>query len=107
MKKQLMVGALAAALGLTLVTSGCSVMRGQESTSEYVDDASITANVKARLVDSKAVDAGAVSVETLKGEVSLSGFAKSPAEKARAGQIAGSVKGVRAVHNNLVIRPAR
>lgn len=107
MKKQLMAGALAAALGLTLVTSGCSVLRGQESAGEYTSDAGITAHVKTQLIDSQVVDAGAVSVETLRGEVSLSGFAKSAAEKARAGQIAASVTGVRAVHNNLVVRPAQ
>lgn len=97
---------LAAMLGLTLAVSGCSVIRGQQSASEYVDDATITANIKARMIESDTVNAGAVTVETLNGEVSLSGFAKDETEKARAGQIAANERGVSAVHNELVIRPA-
>lgn len=96
---------VAAMTSFALVATGCSVIRGQESASAYVDDAAVTAEVKAKLIDSKAVDAGAVNVQTLKGEVALSGFAKSAAERLRAEQIAREVKGVRAVHNNLVVRP--
>jgi osmotically-inducible protein OsmY len=46
-----------------------------------------------------------INVDTLNGEVALSGFAKSAEEKAVAEQIARSTGGVRAVRNNLVIRP--
>lgn len=96
---------VAAMTSFALVATGCSVIRGQESASAYVDDAAITADVKTRLIDSKAVDAGAVNVQTLKGEVALSGFAKTAAERSRAEQIAREAKGVRAVHNNLIVRP--
>lgn len=96
---------VAAMTGMALVATGCSVIRGQESASAYVDDASITAAVKAKLIDSKQVDAGAINVQTLKGEVALSGFAKTNAERTRAEQLAREVKGVRSVHNNLVVRP--
>jgi osmotically-inducible protein OsmY len=101
------VRALAFALvaGATIVTTGCAVMREQETMGAYVDDAAITSSIKARFVEDKTVDAGAVSVETLKGTVSLSGFAKSSAEKAKAESIARSTKGVRQVLNNLSVRP--
>ena len=102
--RTLRVITLATACGFALVTTGCSVIRGQESASSYVDDATITADVKAKLIDSKDVDAGAVNVQTLHGEVALSGFAKSAAERARAEEIARTVKGVRTVRNNLVVR---
>jgi osmotically-inducible protein OsmY len=46
-----------------------------------------------------------VSVETLKGTVMLSGFAKSTAEKKTAENIAWKVKGVKAVKNELSVRP--
>ena len=95
---------LAAFIGATLVTTGCSVVRGQESTSAYVDDAAITAEVKAKLVGDSSVNAGAINVQTLHGEVALSGFAKSNAERDRAEQIAAGVKGVKRVRNNLVVR---
>lgn len=96
---------LAAAMGVTLATTtGCSVVRGQESAGAYVDDSAITAEVKAKFVADKQVDAGAINVQTLHGEVALSGFAKSAAERARAEEIARAVKGVRSVRNNLVVR---
>ena len=97
--------ALAIMTGLTLVSTGCTVMRGQESVGEYVDDKTITAAIKAKMIEDKSVDAAVINVNTLKGEVSLAGFAKSPNEKARAEMIARNTKGVRIVHNNLVIRP--
>ncbi len=95
---------LAALAGLTVVTSGCAVMRNQETVGAYVDDASITTAVKAKFVEDKTVDAGAISVETLNGTVQLSGFAKSATEKARAEQLARGVKGVREVRNSLSVR---
>ena len=39
-----------------IVTSGCAVTRGQETTGAYVDDASITTSVKAKMVEDKNVD---------------------------------------------------
>ncbi|MEZ5629760.1 MAG: BON domain-containing protein [Burkholderiaceae bacterium] len=95
---------IAAMTGLTLVATGCSVFRGQQSAGSYVDDAAITTAVKAKFVEDKTVDAGAINVQTLNGEVSLAGFAKSAEEKAKAEQLARGVNGVRSVRNNLVIR---
>jgi osmotically-inducible protein OsmY len=97
--------ALAMLAGATIVGTGCAVVRGQETVGAYVDDATITAQVKAKLVEDKTVDAGAVKVETLNGTVSLSGFAKSSAEKAQAEYIARGTKGVRQVINGLTVRP--
>lgn len=91
---------------LTLVfASGCAVQRGQETVGAYVDDAAITTSVKAHFVENKAVDAGAIKVETLNGTVMLSGFAKSATEKATAESIAMNTKGVKSVKNEIAIRP--
>lgn len=99
--------ALAFALlaGATIVTTGCAVVREQETPGAYIDDAAITAQVKAKFVEDKTVDAGAIKVETLNGAVSLSGFAKSSAEKAQAERLARTTKGVREVLNHLTVRP--
>jgi hyperosmotically inducible protein len=97
--------ALALLAGATVLTSGCAVIRGQESVGAYVDDVSITTAVKTKFVEDKTVDAGAINVQTLNGTVQLSGFAKSPAEKAKAEYIARNTKGVRQVQNNLDVRP--
>ena len=96
----------AAATAMVLIaTSGCAVMRGQETVGAYVDDATITTQVKARFVDNKEVDASAISVETLNGTVMLSGFAKNANEKVTAGEIARKVNGVKSVKNEIAIRP--
>jgi hyperosmotically inducible protein len=99
--------ALAFALlaGATILTSGCAVVRGQETAGAYVDDVAITTAVKAKFVEDKSVDAGAIKVQTLNGTVQLSGFAKSSAEKAQAETLARNTKGVRQVRNDLIVRP--
>lgn len=96
----------AAMLGAaTLTATGCAVTRGQQSVGQYVDDATITTQVKARFVDNKQVDAASISVETLKGTVMLSGFAKNMTERSMAESIAREVKGVVAVRNEIAVRP--
>lgn len=85
--------------------SGCAVQRGQESVGAYVDDATITTQVKSGFVESKVVDAGAISVETMTGTVMLSGFAKNQLEKNTAENIARNVSGVRSVKNEITVRP--
>lgn len=97
--------AMAALAGALLASTGCAVVRGQESAGAYVDDATTTTAVKARFVEDKTVDAAAIKVETLKGTVQLSGFAKSNAEKAQAEYLARNTKGVRAVRNDIIVRP--
>lgn len=99
--------ALAAAMtAVVLLTGpGCAVSRGQESMGAYVDDATITTRVKSRFVENTDVDASSISVETLKGTVMLSGFAKSMREKTTAEEIARTVNGVKAVKNEIAIRP--
>jgi osmotically-inducible protein OsmY len=94
----------AAVTGLMLLTAtGCAVERGQQTTGAYIDDSAITAKVKSEFVESKAVDASSISVETLNGTVMLSGFAKSENEKDKAGNIARRVEGVKAVKNQIVV----
>jgi hyperosmotically inducible periplasmic protein len=96
--------AIASAI-ILITASGCAVTRGQESTGAYIDDSAITTSVKARFVDSASVDASAISVETMKGTVMLSGFAKNANEKSTAESIAMKVPGVVAVKNVIAVRP--
>jgi osmotically-inducible protein OsmY len=90
---------------LALVTAtGCSVMRGQETTGAYVDDSVVTTRVKSKFAEDSTVSAMAINVETMKGVVQLSGFAKSSTEKSRAEELARSVNGVVDVRNDIIIR---
>ena len=97
--------AFAALAGITIVPTGCSVARNQQTAGSYVDDAAITTAVKAKMAEDKTVSAAAISVETLNGTVQLSGFAKSQAEKNQAEAIARNTKHVREVRNSIVVRP--
>jgi osmotically-inducible protein OsmY len=92
------------ALSLVTVT-GCAVTRGQETVGAYVDDATITARIKGRFVENQQVDASSISVETLNGTVMLSGFAKNATERTTAEDIARRVSGVKAVKNEIAVRP--
>jgi len=98
------LAAMVAAAAL-IVTSGCAVTRGQETTGAYIDDATISTQVKAKMVEDKNVDAAAIKVDTLNGEVMLSGFAKNSVEKNTAESIAMKVHGVKSVKNQIVVRP--
>jgi osmotically-inducible protein OsmY len=88
-----------------LTAAGCAVTRGQETVGAYVDDTTITTQIKARFLDNKQVDGTSISVETLNGTVMLSGFAKSGTEKSTAESIARGVNGVKSVRNEIAVRP--
>ena len=90
---------------LAFTAAGCAVTRDQSTVGEYIDDSVITTRVKAKFADDSQVSAMSISVETLKGVVQLSGFAKNSTERNRAGEIARTTSGVRGVANNIVIRP--
>ena len=96
---------VAVAAVVLLAASGCAVTRGQETVGAYVDDAAITTSVKARFVDNPDVDASSIKVETLKGTVMLSGFAKNVKERTTAESIAMKVSGVKQVKNEISVRP--
>ncbi|WP_137895473.1 BON domain-containing protein [Ramlibacter sp. 2FC] len=104
MQIRTVLAAVVAAVAL-LTATGCAVTRGQETVGAYIDDTAITTAVKARFVENKDVAASSISVETLNGTVMLSGFAKNATEKSTAESIARSVKGVKAVRNEIAIRP--
>ncbi|ARU06052.1 transporter [Comamonas serinivorans] len=95
--------ATALAVGVTGL-AGCSVARHQQTAGEFVDDAAITTKIKAAFAEDKTVAATSISVETLNGEVQLSGFAKSEAERSRAADIARATKGVKRVKNAVEVR---
>ncbi|MFC4299216.1 MAG: BON domain-containing protein [Castellaniella sp.] len=90
----------------TVMISGCSVARKQETVGQYIDGSAVTTEVKAKLVNDPETSAANINVKTIDGGVvQLSGFAKSQREKDRAAELARSVKGVTQVHNGLVVKP--
>lgn len=88
----------------SMVMIGCSSTQTQSSTGQLIDDSAITMKVKAKLFDDAIVRSAAISVETFKGTVQLSGFANSKDEINQAESLAKSVEGVRAVRNSIVLK---
>ena len=76
----------------------------QESTGEYVDDSVITTKIKSQLAADDFFKSFQISVETYKGSVQLSGFVGSQQAVDKAGEIARSVKGVKSVKNDLIVK---
>lgn len=89
---------------LAVLAAGCAGDRTRESTGEYIDDSAITSKVKTALLNDPAVSALAINVETFKGTVQLSGFAKSERERSRAAELAQTVPGVKTVRNDIALR---
>jgi len=71
---------------------------------EYVDDAAITAKVKAAILAEPSLKSSDIKVETEKGTVHLSGAVGSEAEQKKAADVAVAVKGVSSVKNDLVLK---
>ncbi len=90
---------LSAVLGLTLVACAHDTTVGQK-----MDDTTVTAKVKAALLADPDVKGTAVQVETLRGQVQLSGFVESQAQARRAVDIAQRVEGVDRVIDKMSVR---
>ncbi|HWP60650.1 MAG TPA: BON domain-containing protein [Candidatus Acidoferrales bacterium] len=100
-----MFGRFPSVLALLLATllAGCQALTG-ETLGENIDDATLTAYVKTKLVAEKAVNLTRVDVDTTRGVVHLNGVVQSEGERARAEQLAREVRGVRDVVNNLQVQ---
>lgn len=103
--KNILLASMLALAGAS-ITTGCAVTSGQSTAGQYVDDATISTRVKARLAEDTSVSAMRIQVETLNGTVQLSGFATSQAEKDKAAQLARAVPDVKDVRNNIIVRSA-
>jgi hyperosmotically inducible periplasmic protein len=101
---QMKYSAAWAVLALAISLGACDAISGKETPGQYVDDASITTRIKSAFAADPVVKAREVGVETLRGEVQLTGFVTSREEAARAVDIARKTEGVRGVRNSIAIR---
>lgn len=83
------------------------VPAGERDFTTTVEDATITASVKSKLLWSSNTDGLAIDVDTSNGKVTLNGSADTAAAKDLAGRIARNTDGVRAVDNRLVVGAAK
>lgn len=93
---------LVASVLLTL--AGCGSTDTQSSTGEYIDDAVITAKVKAAIFNDDNLKSTEINVETFKGVVQLSGFVSTGAETDEAVALAREVDGVQSVRNDILVK---
>jgi len=104
-KKNVFVGYLVLLMLVSaLAVVGCASTAKHEGTGEYVDDSVITTKVKTLLAEDDFLKSFQIGVETYKGTVQLSGFVNSQQAVNKAGEITRSVKGVKSVKNNLVLK---
>ena len=94
---------LAIMMVLLGILSGCTAMTG-ETLGQNIDDTTLTTSVKTQLATDKLGTLTRIDVDTYNGVVSLNGVVASPADKARAEEIARGVKGVKKVVNNLQVQ---
>lgn len=117
MKKRIANGILALGLiSLPLSLTGCWVAAGaagaeagyvasqeKRSAGETIDDQTILASVKSKLIADPDVSGFSINVDVFKKVVQLRGYVKTQHEIDRAVQIANSVGGVKGVESKLVL----
>jgi osmotically-inducible protein OsmY len=84
-----------------------SAQASDRSFGEVVDDASITSEVKSKLLWSRYADGLSANVDTTRGNVKLSGTADSQEAKDVAGKLARHTRNVHSVNNQLVVEAAK
>lgn len=87
-----------------LAMAGCAAPEKQQTVGAYIDDSTITARVKATILDDPDLRVSEINVETFDGVVQLSGFVSSAAEINRAVQVTQNVEGVKSVKNDMQLK---
>lgn len=87
-----------------LIAPGCSSTATRASTGEYIDDSVVTTKIKTDLVRDAATPGRAISVETFKGRVLLSGFVDTAEQKVQASVVATQVTGAKEVLNEILVK---
>jgi hyperosmotically inducible periplasmic protein len=86
------------------MTVARSVPLTPRSTSERLDDASITAQIRTALIIHRSTSALGATVEVRHGDVTVTGIAANAAEKALVSKLVTGIHGVGEVRNNMTVR---
>jgi osmotically-inducible protein OsmY len=104
MKKRNIIIYCLVLLMLIATLAACASTPTRESTGEYVDDSVITTKIKSLLAADDFLKSFQFGVETFKGVVQLSGFVNSQEAINKAVEITRSVKGVKSIKNDLIVK---
>lgn len=90
-----------------LESAGQKVDSSMNKVGNFMDDSTITAKVKAALVDHESIKSTDISVKTDQKVVTLSGFVESQAQAEEAVNVAKGVEGVASVSDKLHVRDSK
>ncbi len=102
-KTSLIATTIALALGAGAVAAQDTAAASDRTMGQTVDDATITATLKAKLLADERTKGFDVNVDTVNGVVTLTGGADSSAAKSAAQELAGDVEGVILIKNELIV----
>lgn len=88
-------------------SAGQKVDSSMNKVGNFMDDSTITAKVKAALVDHESIKSTDISVKTDQKVVTLSGFVESQAQAEEAVKVAKGVEGVTSVSGKLHVRDSK
>lgn len=88
-------------------SAGQKVDSSMNKVGNFMDDSTITAKVKAALVDHESIKSTDISVKTDQKVVTLSGFVESQAQAEEAVKVAKGVEGVTSVSDKLHVRDGK
>jgi hyperosmotically inducible periplasmic protein len=96
-------GCVAAVVG-GAAAGGYYAGKDERSAERIAADAAITADVKTRLIAEPGIRSLAINVDTYNGNVTLKGDVKTATQRSTAGSLAGKVKAVKSVRNELAVK---
>ena len=102
MKTSLLATALCLGMGAAPVFAE-DVAPAERTAAQAIDDATITASIKTKLLADERTKGFDINVDTMKGVVTLRGGADSQAAKQAAQELAGQAEGVVLIKNELVV----
>ncbi len=88
----------------TTDSAGTKIDSSVKKVSNFMDDSSVTAKVKAALVDDEAIKSTDISIKTEAGVVTLSGFVTTQDQAEKAVAVAQKVAGVKSVSDKLHVK---
>ena len=88
-------------------SAGQKVDSSMNKVGNFMDDSTLTAKVKAALVDHESIKSTDISVKTDQKVVTLSGFVESQAQAEEAVKVAKGVEGVTSVSDKLHVRDSK
>lgn len=104
LRTSLLATVIATSLGLA--GTAAAHESAERSAGQVIDDATITASIKAKLLEDDRTEGFDINVDTVKGHVTLRGGADTGADRIAAAEIARGTEGVVAVDNAITIAAA-